>query len=691
MKLVFIEGPGKKESIEKYLGKDYVVFPTKGHVRDLPSKSFAIDLDNNYEPTYEIIPDKKAIVAEMKKKAEKADAIYLATDPDREGEAIAWHVATILNLDKNALVRTAFNEISKKAVQESIANPKPLNYDLINAQQGRRVLDRIVGYKLSPLLSKKIQGKLSAGRVQSVTLKLIVDREEAINNFVPVEYWNVHANLKKGENKFKSELIQYKDKKLEIPNKEAVDKILSELEGKQFVVKQVKRQVAYSKAPAPYITSTLQQDAIKKLKMTLNSYTKCAQSLYEGVMIEGEGKTALVTYIRTDSTRVSTDAQFMAKDFILENFGKDYHPGKFNEFVAKAGAQDAHEAIRPINLKYTPEYLKGKIEEQYLKLYTLVFKRFVASQMSPAQYDTLTVDIQAGDYKFRSSGKALIFDGYTRMYKVQDDEKNGINIPDLNPDEVVENEKIETEQKFTKPPVRFTEDTIIKEMEVQGIGRPATYAATIMTLFNRDYIKSEKKSIVPTELGIQVTKYLEEYFKNIMDIKFTADMETKLDEVETGKVKWQDIVDSFYQDFKEKLAYASKQMGVSLPKQAPVMSDIKCDKCGAMMVYRDGKFGKFLACSNFPTCKNTKNINQPNQIHETGICPQCGGVVSAKYSKRGKLFFGCDNYPNCDYISWDLPIEEICPKCGAKLFKKYGKNGKVTKICNNQGCTYEEG
>lgn len=691
MKLVFIEGPGKKESIEKYLGKDYVVFPTKGHVRDLPSKSFAIDLDNNYEPTYEIIPDKKAIVAEMKKKAEKADAIYLATDPDREGEAIAWHVATILNLDKNALVRTAFNEISKKAVQESIANPKPLNYDLINAQQGRRVLDRIVGYKLSPLLSKKIQGKLSAGRVQSVTLKLIVDREEAINNFVPVEYWNVHANLKKGENKFKSELIQYKDKKLEIPNKEAVDKILSELEGKQFVVKQVKRQVAYSKAPAPYITSTLQQDAIKKLKMTLNSYTKCAQSLYEGVMIEGEGKTALVTYIRTDSTRVSTDAQFMAKDFILENFGKDYHPGKFNEFVAKAGAQDAHEAIRPINLKYTPEYLKGKIEEQYLKLYTLVFKRFVASQMSPAQYDTLTVDIQAGDYKFRSSGKALIFDGYTRMYKVQDDEKNGINIPDLNQDEVVENEKIETEQKFTKPPVRFTEDTIIKEMEVQGIGRPATYAATIMTLFNRDYIKSEKKSIVPTELGIQVTKYLEEYFKNIMDIKFTADMETKLDEVETGKVKWQDIVDSFYQDFKEKLAFASKQMGVSLPKQAPVMSDIKCDKCGAMMVYRDGKFGKFLACSNFPTCKNTKNINQPNQIHETGVCPQCGGVVSAKYSKRGKLFFGCDNYPNCDYISWDLPIEEICPKCGAKLFKKYGKNGKVTKICNNQGCTYEEG
>ena len=690
MKLVFIEGPGKRDTIKKYLGSEYVVFPTKGHVRDLPAKSFAIDIEHGYEPTYEIIPEKKSIVNELKKQAEKADAIYLATDPDREGEAIAWHLATILNLDKDALVRTAFNEISKKAVQESIQHPKPINYDLVNAQQGRRVLDRIMGYKLSPLLSKKIHGKLSAGRVQSVTLKLIVDREKAIQSFVPVEYWNITAELKKDKDKFKAELIQYKDKKLEIPNKDAVDKILADIETAEYKVSNVKRQVTYSKPPAPYITSSLQQDAVSKLKMTLNSYTKCAQSLYEGVMIAGEGKTALVTYIRTDSTRVSLDAQFMAKDYILKNFGEAYAPKKFNEYASKESAQDAHEAIRPINLKYTPEYLKGKIEEQYLKLYTLIFKRFVASQMSFAQYDSLTVDILANDYKFRASGKALIFDGYTRVYKVQEDDKNGINIPALNEGEIVIKEKLITEQKFTKPPVRFTEASLIKEMEVQGIGRPATYASTVMTLFNRDYIKTEKKYLVPTELGVQVTEYLEEHFKNVMDIKFTADMEKQLDDVELGKAKWQDIVDNFYKDFSKQLDIASKEIGTTT-KSTPEPSDIKCDKCGAMMVYRDGKFGRFLACSNFPQCKNTKNINQvQNQVTETGICPKCGGVVSAKYSKRGKLFFGCDNFPKCDYISWDLPLERKCPKCGANLFKKFSAKGKTSIVCNNKGCTYVE-
>lgn len=690
MKLVFIEGPGKRDTIKKYLGSEYVVFPTKGHVRDLPAKSFAIDIEHGYEPTYEIIPEKKSIVNELKKQAEKADAIYLATDPDREGEAIAWHLATILNLDKDALVRTAFNEISKKAVQESIQHPKPINYDLVNAQQGRRVLDRIMGYKLSPLLSKKIHGKLSAGRVQSVTLKLIVDREKAIQSFVPVEYWNITAELKKDKDKFKAELIQYKDKKLEIPNQDAVDKILSQIETAEYKVSNVKRQVTYSKPPAPYITSSLQQDAVSKLKMTLNSYTKCAQSLYEGVMIAGEGKTALVTYIRTDSTRVSLDAQFMAKDYILKNFGEAYAPKKFNEYASKESAQDAHEAIRPINLKYTPEYLKGKIEEQYLKLYTLIFKRFVASQMSFAQYDSLTVDILANDYKFRASGKALIFDGYTRVYKVQEDDKNGINIPALNEGEIVIKEKLITEQKFTKPPVRFTEASLIKEMEVQGIGRPATYASTVMTLFNRDYIKTEKKYLVPTELGVQVTEYLEEHFKNVMDIKFTADMEKQLDDVELGKAKWQDIVDNFYKDFSKQLDIASKEIGTTT-KSAPEPSDIKCDKCGAMMVYRDGKFGRFLACSNFPQCKNTKNVNQvQNQVTETGICPKCGGVVSAKYSKRGKLFFGCDNFPKCDYISWDLPLERKCPKCGANLFKKFSAKGKTSIVCNNKGCTYVE-
>jgi len=689
MKLVFIEGPGKKEAISKYLGSDYLVFPTKGHIRDLPVKSYAVDKNNNYEPTYEIIPEKKALVADMKKKAQNAEAIYLATDPDREGEAIAWHLATILELPKDALVRTAFNEISKKAVNESISNPKPLNYDLINAQQGRRVLDRIVGYDLSPLLSKKIHGKQSAGRVQSVTLKLIVDREEAIQNFIPVEYWTISAELDKDGKIFKADLVQFQDKKIEIHNKEESDAVLNAVENAEFKVSQVKRQVAYSKPPAPYTTDSLQQDAVKKLKMTLSSYTKCAQTLYEGVMIQGEGKTPLVTYIRTDSTRVSLDAQFMAKEYILEKYGNKYHPGKFNEFATKGDAQDAHEAIRPINLKYSPEYLKDKVEDQYYKLYSLIYKRFVASQMSYAQYDSLAVDILANDYKFRSTGRALIFDGFTKVYKVEDDDKKGINIPDLTQDEVVKKEKLNAEQKFTKPPVRYNEGTIVGEMKDLGIGRPATYAATIATLFNRDYIKTEKKAIVPTELGVQVTKYLEEYFKKVMDVKFTAEMESKLDDVEVGKEKWQDIVHEFNKDFEIQLENASKAMGVVLQKSNPEPSDEKCEKCGAMMVYREGKFGKFLACSNFPQCKNTKNLNQvKNQIEETGICPKCAGIVTAKYSRNGKLFFGCTNYPKCDYAYWDLPLAEKCPMCGFNLFKKFNAKGGTSIQCNNKGCTY---
>ncbi len=688
MKLVFIEGPGKRDTIKKYLGSDYIVFPTKGHVRDLPAKQFAIDINNNFEPTYEIIPGKQQLVDQLKAQAKKADAIYLATDPDREGEAIAWHLATILNLDKNAPVRTAFNAISKKNILESIANPQPININLVNAQQGRRVLDRIMGYQLSPLLSKKIRGKLSAGRVQSVTLKLIVDRERAIRNFVPKEYWTITANLNKNGQKFKAELIQYKDKKLEIENKQQVDEILAVAENAPYVVGEVKRQIAYSKPQPPYITSTMLQDAISKLKMTSNSATKCAQALYEGVNIAGEGKVALVTYIRTDSTRVEPNAQFMARDYILNTYGKQYCPSKFNEFAAKANAQDAHEAIRPINLNYTPESLKGKIEEQYLKLYTLIFNRFVASQMNYAQYDSLTVDILVADYKFRSAGKALIFDGYQKLLKPQEEDK-GINIPALTTGEVVVKDKLESEQKFTKPPVRFNEATIAHEMEVKGIGRPSTYAATIQTLYNREYIKSEKRALVPTSLGEQVTEYLEEYFKNCMDIKFTADMEQSLDDVELGKVKWQDVVSRFYTDFSKQLEYASKQSGVSMPKPAPELSDVKCEKCGAIMVYREGKYGRFLACSNYPTCKNTKNLKEPTKkVTETGICPKCGGVVSAKYSKNGKLFFGCNNYPKCDYISWDLPLNDICPQCGNKLFKRFNKSG--TKIvCNNKGCNYE--
>lgn len=686
MKLVLIEGPGKRESIKKYLGAGYDVFATKGHVRDLPKNKFAIDIEHNFEPTYEIIADKVGVVKELKQKAEKADAIYLATDPDREGEAIAWHLARILNLPPDAPVRTAFNEISKNAIQESISHPTPINQNLVKAQLARRLVDRIMGYKLSPLLSKKIRSKLSAGRVQSVVLKLIVDREKAIRDFVKTEYWTIQDILQKKGDKlqFKSDLTQYKNEKIEIPNETTATKIENELHQNPVVVKSIKRSVVQSKAPAPYTTSTLQQDAISKMKFTLSSYTRCAQSLYEGVEVQGEGKVALVTYIRTDSTRVSPDAQKRAKEYILENYGEKFAPKTFNTFAAKKNVQDAHEAIRPISLKYTPEYLQGKIDASYLKLYTLIFNRFVASQMSNAQYDSLQVEFGCGDYTLKSTGKAIIFEGFTKVYKPADEEKSGINIPNLVEGEEVDLIDISKEQKFTKPPVRYTESTIVKEMEDKGIGRPATYANTVMTIINRAYVVKEAKNLVPTELGFQVTEYLEEYFKNLMNVKFTANMEEQLDEIEFNKRKWREVVKEFYDDFSVQLNNAyltSKSM-----KQEAEHSGIICSKCGGEMVYREGKFGKFLACSNYPSCKNTQNLDE-EVPQDLGKCPKCGEALSVKKSKKGKIFYSCSNYPKCDFASWDEPLIDLCPKCGQQLYKHKTAKGQEI-FCNNKDCNY---
>ncbi len=688
MKLVLIEAPNKRDSIKKYLGSGYEVFATKGHIRDLPPTKFAVDILHGYKPTYEVLADKRNMVKELKDKASKAEAIYLATDPDREGEAIAWHLAHILGLKEDALVRTSFNEISKPAIQASIASPKPINMDLVNAQQARRVLDRIMGYKLSPLLSRKIRNKLSAGRVQSVVLKLIVEREKAIREFVKEEYWNIHANLlKAGDNKtFKSELTHYLNKKAHIPNEEEARRVEAELQSSKFVVDSVKRSVVEGKTPAPYITSTLQQDAIKKLKMTLSSCTKAAQSLYEGVEIEGEGKVALVTYIRTDSVRVSPQAQEMAKEYIVNTFGESYAPKKFNVYGSKKNVQDAHEAIRPITLKYTPQSLAGRMDNTLLKVYTLIFNRFVASQMSNAKYDSLVVEINAGDCKFKSSGKALIFDGYTKVFNNnEDDEKSsGINIPNLEEGEVLNLANIDSEQKFTKPPVRFNESTIIKEMEDKGIGRPATYASTIMTLLTRDYVVKEEKNLVPTELGEKVTEYLEKYFTNLMNVKFTAQMEEHLDEVEYNGKKWEDIVDDFYKDFTIHLNDA--EMHSESMKGEAQASGVICNKCGGMMVYRESKFGKFLACSNYPHCKNTQNIND-NQPKELGDCPNCGSHLVERQSKKGNVFYGCTNYPKCNFASWDMPLNIKCPKCNNQLYKH--KTTKSEKIyCQNQGCDY---
>ena len=688
MKLVLIEGPGKRESIKKYLGAGYEVVATKGHIRDLPPTKFAVDILHGYKPSYEIIAEKRTMVKQLKEKATSAEAIYLATDPDREGEAIAWHLAHILGLKEDALVRTAFNEISKPAIQASISNPRPINMDLVNAQQARRVLDRIMGYKLSPLLSRKIRNKLSAGRVQSVVLKLIVDREKAIRDFVKEEYWNISAQvLKSGDNKaFKSELTHYANKKIEIPNEAECKRVEAELKLNQFVVDSVKRSVVEGKNLPPYITSTLQQDAIKKLKMTLSSYTKSAQSLYEGVDIEGEGKVALVTYIRTDSVRIAPEAQNMAKEYILNNFGESYVPKKPNVYGSKKNVQDAHEAIRPISLKYTPEYLKGKMDNTLLKLYTLIFNRFLASQMTNAKYDSLVVEIKAGDYKFKSSGKALIFDGFTRIYSNADDEDekvSGINIPNLTEGEVLNLSKLDSEQRFTKPPVRFNESTIIKEMEDKGIGRPATYAATIMTLLTREYVVKETKNLVPTELGEKVVEYLEKYFTNLMNVKFTAEMEEQLDEVEFKGKKWESIVDEFYKDFIVHLNEAERT-SESMKGEAQPSGHV-CNKCGALMVYREGKFGKFIACSNYPSCKNTLNISEDVIPDDIGPCPNCGSELQIKRSKKGDKFYGCSNWPNCNFAHWDMPLKEKCTKCGQPMYKHITPHGEKI-YCANKEC-----
>ena len=687
MKLVLIEGPGKRDSIKKYLGDGYEVFATKGHIRDLPPAKFAVDILHGYKPSYEIIAEKRAMVKQLKEKASKAEAIYLATDPDREGEAIAWHLAHILDLKPDALVRTAFNEISKPAIHASIASPRAINLDLVNAQQARRVLDRIMGYKLSPLLSRKIRNKLSAGRVQSVVLKIIVDREKSIRNFVKEEYWNINANLlKQGDCKlFKSELTHFADKKIEIPNEAEAKRVESELKALTFVVENVKRSVVDGKTPAPYITSSLQQDAIKKLKMTLNSYTKAAQSLYEGVEIEGEGKVALVTYIRTDSVRVAPEAQKAAKEYIVANFGEQYAPSKYNVYGSKKNVQDAHEAIRPISLKYTPQSLAGKMDNTLLKLYTLIFNRFIASQMSCAKYDSLTVEIKAGEYKFKSSGKALVFDGYTRVFNNNEDEEksSGINIPNLEQGEILQLSKIDSEQKFTRPPVRFNESTIVKEMEDKGIGRPATYASTIMTLLNREYVVKEEKNLVPTELGEKVTEYLEKYFANLMNIKFTAEMEEHLDEVEFKGKKWEDIVDEFYKDFIVHLNEAEVNSESMKGEAQP--SGIICSKCGGMMVYREGKFGKFLACSNYPSCKNTQNIQEDEAPEDMGNCPMCNSPLQIKRSKKGDKFYGCSNWPKCNFAHWDMPLKEKCEKCGQPMYKHITPRSEKI-YCANKEC-----
>ena len=687
MKLVVIESPGKRETLQKYLGKDYLVVSSKGHVRDLPKNTFSVDLNNNYEPRYEILPDKKSVIEDIKKKAEKCDGILLATDPDREGEAIAWHLAYCLGIDPNSKCRIVFNEISKSAVEKALTCPRAIDLNLVDAQQARRILDRIMGYKLSPILCKKIQPKLSAGRVQSVCLRLVVDREKEIENFKPEEYWNLSAMLKKGSSKFKSALLSFKNKKIKLSNKGEVDEVLSNLKDATYTVQDIKKSRTKSKAPAPFTTSTMQQDALNKLNMSLKRTTSAAQQLYEGIDLPGEGKIAFITYIRTDSVRISDGALDMAREFISSKYGKEYLPTKPNVFHVKENAQDAHEAIRPISLARDPESIKNIAPSDAYKLYKLIYERFVACQMTDAEYDNVTCEIKANDCVFKAVGKTLNFAGWTSVYKAYDsakedekEEKDNSKLPKMEVGDLLELVELKPEQKFTKPPVRYTEASLVKAMEEKGIGRPATYAPTVTTIASREYTSKDGKYIVPTELGRSVTGFLENYFNKMINVKFTAYMETKLDEVAEDETKWQDVIDAFWKSFKELLTNANFNAYVS-PKKEPIKTDIKCDKCGHDMVIREGKFGKFLGCSNFPACHNI--MTYQDETLPKGVCPECGKEVVQRRSKKGKIFYSCSGYPDCKFMSWDIPTGEKCPECKSALIQK----GKKV-ICSNPNCKY---
>lgn len=740
MKLVVIEGAGKVKTVEKYLGKGYKVFATKGHVRDLPKKTLAVNVKKDFEPKYEIMPDKTETVKELKNLASKADAIYLATDPDREGEAISWHIANILGLSPDQPVRAEFNEISEKAVKNGLAHPRTIDLNLVDAQQARRVLDRLVGYKLSPVLCKKIRNNLSAGRVQSVTLRLIVEREREIRNFKPEEYWTFFSNLKNSDDfAMRASLEKKNNKKFKIGNKDELDKVLSDLKGESYVVGKVVKKVAKSHAPAPFITSSMQQDALNKLGMNLKQTSAAAQALYEGVNIGGE-HIALITYIRTDSTRVSPDAQKAAREFIAKKFGEKFVPAKPNIYASKKSAQDAHEAIRPITLERTPESLKDTLSPENYKLYKLIYERFLASQMSDAEYNTVNAEIKAGDYMFKVSGKTPLFAGYTAVYSNYQEEKDdemGVKLPVLTEGEQLTFVSHTYEQKFTKPPARYTEASLVKTMEEKGIGRPATYTPTVALLFSREYIVKEGKFIVPTQLGEEVTDMLIKYFSDIMDVGFTANMESKLDDIEDGGKIWQKVVGEYYDGLEDKIAAA---MGDSFSlKAADEVSDVICENCGSRMVYKNGKFGRFLACPNFPKCRNTKALDEngnvvdkenPKQPEQTGvICDKCGSPMVLRHGKFGDFlacsaypkcknikniqsnedygkcpdcgkplkrivsgkgaFYGCTGYPDCKFTSLYPVSDKKCPDCGGYMVKRSYK-GKNYLVCAKKDCGHKE-
>lgn len=686
--LVIVESPAKAKTIKKYLGGNYEVIASMGHVRDLPKTRLSVDIKKKFAPKYEIIKGKEKLVEELKELAEKSDKIYLATDPDREGEAISWHLAYILGLPLDDNNRVEFNEITKNGVTNGMAHPRSINIDLVNAQQARRILDRLVGYKLSPFISQKIRRGLSAGRVQSVAVRIIVDREEEIRKFKPEEYWTIDAKfIPKGSRKsFSASLYSDANGKIKIENQEQAEKIEQDLADAEYMITKVKHGTRRKTPAPPFITSTLQQEASRKLGFQSRRTMKVAQELYEGVDIEGMGATGLITYMRTDSLRISDVAKEEAAQYILNRFGEKFLPAKPRVFKTKSNAQDGHEAIRPSMPSLSPEDVKASLTSDQFKLYNLIWNRFMASQMSDCIQKTTQAEISAKEYIFKASGYYVDFEGFTTLYVESKDteEEKSTQLPPLEKDMPVKCKELKKNQHFTQPPARYTEASLIKALEEYGIGRPSTYAATITTITSREYVKREAKTLYPTELGEVMTNLLKERFPKIVNYKFTAQMEENLDEVEHGQEEWVELLDEFYSDFDKTLKKAKEEMeGVKLQLKED-QTDIICDKCGRQMVVKVGRYGKFIACPGYPECKNVLKF-----VEKTGVkCPKCNGDVIVKHTKKKRVFYGCSNYPECDFVSWNEPVNERCPQCGGILFKKKGKKPKL--YCATEGCGFEK-
>ena len=735
-KLLIVESPAKAKTIRKYLGKGFQVLASVGHVRDLPARRLSVDTRHDFEPKYEIIEGKEKIIEELKNASKSSEKVYLATDPDREGEAISWHLSYILGLDSNKKNRVTFNEITKSGIEHGMSRPRKIDMDLVNAQKARRILDRLVGFKLSPFVSRKIRGALSAGRVQSVAVRVIVDRETDIKKFVPKEYWTIDATLSsKGKKDFNASFYGENKKKLELSNKEQVDAILKEIEKEDFIVDSVRKGSRKRSPSPPFNTSSMQQEASKNLGFTSKRTMQIAQGLYEGVELKDYGLTGLITYMRTDSLRISDDAISLAREYISTTYGKEYIPETVRRFKTRANVQDGHEAIRPTNVKLSPEIVKSSLKPEQYKLYKLIWTRFIKSQMAECIQDTISASITAGNYLFKASGYTVKFRGFTILSpEIKESDLKKMELPALKKGDILKSKKISPSQHFTEPPARYTEASLIKALEENGIGRPSTYAATISTILTREYVYKDGKNLVPTELGEVLTDFMKKYFPDIVNIKFTAEMEKNLDEIEGGHEDWRELLHDFYENFKSTFKKASEALENKRINLKSDQTDIKCDKCGKLMVVKSNRYGKFLACSGYPDCKNIKRMIVENgvikpetgeisdtpcpncgknmlvrfgrygkflacpdypeckgtaRIHEKvpGKCPKCGKSLVRRMTKKRLYFYGCSKYPNCDFISWDEPTDNNCPKCSKTLFKKKGK--KNILYCTNENCGYK--